>query len=459
MRMMNYARNRDRYLNRYAALKGRSVYVRSLQNIQNAVAIPVLQEKGTLFESLASIAKNPASDLEKTVVICVVNNHSPTVAGPAAISENQETLDILYKIVKRSGIPVYPEQRLNDSLGTILDSRLRLACVDASSPGNEIPDNLGGVGTARKIAMDAAVMLIDKDVSANGIISCLDADTTVEENFLSAIRRYFWVNNVPAATVRYAHRMPSDMQLLSAICRYEIFIRSYVIGLMFAGSPYAFPAIGSTISCTAGAYVAVRGMNTKEAAEDFHFLDKLAKIGRIGFIENTTVHPSARISERVPFGTGSKMKELIENGSGRLFLHDPEVFKILRLFLSETEFFLDKKAVEIMFEVSAIHPALSEYLTAISFPKKWEAIRDNSVDPGQIRRQFHLFFDGLKTLRLIHYLSRRYFPPVEMFAGLKGLLKMTGKEMKALKDISTDSADSEDLFNVLQELRIMFPHS
>lgn len=456
---MDYLCNKDKYLSRYAILKNRPVFVRSSKNIENAVAIPVLQEKDTLFETLASLAKNPAGDLEKTIVICVVNNHSAAVAKREEISENQETLTILGRLIEESNIPQYSDEWLNKYLGIISDSELRLACIDASSPGSEIPDNSGGVGTARKIGMDAALTLLNEKAPGKGIISCLDADTIVEENFLSAIHGCFSVNSFPAATVRYAHQRPSDTRLLLAICRYEIFLRSYVIGLSFARSPYAFAAIGSTISCRAESYVAVRGMNRKEAAEDFHFLDKLAKLGQIGFIENTTVHPSARPSKRVPFGTGSKMTDVIEKGRDQLLLYNPDIFKILRQFLSEMDRLPDRSAREIMAAAFNIHPALREYLVIARFPGKWEAISRNYADPDHLRRQFHVWFDGLKTLRLVHHLSRLDFPPVEMFTGLKRFLEMTEKEILSLKKISADAPNPENLLNILAELRILFPNS
>jgi len=52
--------------------------------------------------------------------------------------------------------------------------------------------------------------------------------------------------------------------------------------------------------CTVDSYIAVRGMNRREAGEDFYFLNKLAKLGDIGQIHATTVYPSARPSRRVP---------------------------------------------------------------------------------------------------------------------------------------------------------------
>jgi glycosyltransferase involved in cell wall biosynthesis len=456
---MSYLSNKNKYLSGYSALQNRPVLNRSCRNIEQAVIIPVLQERETLFETLASLARNPADDREKTIVVCVVNNHSPGVSGREAISENQETLAILRRLIEQSNVPQYFDEKLHSCLKTISSSGLHLGLIDASSPGSEIPDNSGGVGTARKIGMDAALTLLDENAPGRGIISCLDADTAVEENFLSAIYGYFSVDGFPAAVARYAHRRPSDARLFSAICRYEIFLRSYVIGLSFARSPYAFPSIGSTISCRAEAYVAVRGMNKREAAEDFHFLDKLAKLGPIGFIDNTTVHPSGRLSTRVPFGTGSRMTDVIEKGRDQFLLYHPDIFAILRRFLSEADRFPDRSATEIMASASDIHPALYEYLATSRFPEKWKAIYGNHGDPFHLRRQFHIWFNGLKTLKLIRHLSRLDFPPVEMFAGLDRLLEMTGKEILLLKKISADAPSPENLFSILEELRNLFPRS
>ena len=51
---------------------------------------------------------------------------------------------------------------MREDLQQIAGSDLRLAIVDASSPGSEISDGDGGVGTARKIGMDAVLGLIDR---------------------------------------------------------------------------------------------------------------------------------------------------------------------------------------------------------------------------------------------------------------------------------------------------------
>ena len=193
------------------------------------------------------------------LLVCVVNNHRPTVAAEEEIHDNQVTLTLLKELINGRTPSVAGPAALKGDLERIAGSGLRLGCIDASSADAEIPDRDGGVGTARKIGMDAALAVLNGRGPGGGVICCLDADTLVMENYLAAVHAHFSMTDDPAAVAGYAHQKPADPRLLAAICCYEIFLRAYVMGLSFAGSPYAFHAIGSTMSCTAEAYAAVRG--------------------------------------------------------------------------------------------------------------------------------------------------------------------------------------------------------
>ncbi len=449
----------DKYLQRYSNLDGRAIVSRPLNGVENAVVIPVLQERNSLFKTLASLAKNPPVDLKRTVVICVVNNHPPCVAGADAVADNQETMLLLDGLIKRRDdvAASFPDEEADYAV--IANSEMRLALIDASSLGLEIPKRDGGVGSSRKMGMDAALKILDTEGSGRGIISCLDADTLVEDNYLAAISDFFKHGNCPAAHVAYAHQIPDNLELLSAICRYEIFLRSYVIGLMYAGSPYAFPSIGSTISCSARSYLVVRGMNRRAVAEDFHFLDKLAKLGPVGFIGETTLHPSARLSRRVAFGTGRKMHYFLEEAKDEYLIHNPDIFMILRAWLDEVKAAPDRSDEAIMAAAEKIHPLLSEYLTDVKFPENWEMIRKNSADSDHLLRQFHAWFDGLKTLRLVHHLERAMFPPADMFCGLAQLLRMMHCHTPVLAETIGAIPDQQKQYAILLELRNLFPSS
>jgi hypothetical protein len=87
------------------------------------------------------------------------------------------------------------------------DAKLKLGYIDASSRRNEMPQNLGGVGMARKIGMDMALRLLKKSSTPRNLILSLDADTLVQNNYLSAINNYF-TQKVKTAIVAYEHQMP-----------------------------------------------------------------------------------------------------------------------------------------------------------------------------------------------------------------------------------------------------------
>jgi hypothetical protein len=451
-------RRLERYLETYGVSTVRPLVASSLEGIKQAVVIPSLAERSSLFRTLATIARNPADDLRHTLVICVVNNHRSDMSSAAEIRDNQETLAVLKALVFGNPASSFPWHGSHGDLCQIIGSQLRIAFIDASSPGMEIPNRDGGVGTARKIGMDAAVGLIGAVATGGGVLCCLDADTVVQENYLATVRAYFETTGSPAAVVSYAHQRPADPELQAAICCYEIFLRSYVIGLSYAGSPYAFHAIGSTIVCTTEGYVGVRGMNRRIAAEDFHFLNKLAKIGNLGTVTSTTVSPSARISERVPFGTGRRMLRFMTRGTDEYRLYDPRIFVILREWIRAMETDPDRDCEAILSEVRHIHVRLEEYLRMSHFAADWQSIRRNCRAPRHLRRQFHVWFDGLKTLRLVHHLSRYAFPLVSMFDGLAELLNLVGSPLRSLA-VREGIPAIDDQYRILAGLRSAFPRS
>jgi hypothetical protein len=200
----------EKYLLRYGTSTARPIVAASLEGIKQAVVIPILAERAFLFRTLASIATNPSDELRHTLVICVVNNHRPHMAASDEIRDNQETLAVLKDVAFGRTISSLTPGDIYEDLRQIVDSELRIAYIDASSPGREIPDRDGGVGSARKIGMDVALGLIGTGATGGGVVCCLDADTLVEKNYLSAVRTHFETTGNPAAVSAYAHQMPAD---------------------------------------------------------------------------------------------------------------------------------------------------------------------------------------------------------------------------------------------------------
>ncbi|HOO90382.1 MAG TPA: hypothetical protein PLA74_06125, partial [Syntrophales bacterium] len=292
----------EKYLKQYSVGARWRIVPGSFEGIDTVVVIPALAESDHIFRTLADLSENPPDQLTRTVVVCVVNNGDEETVSAEAFADNQYTLKILRSLVEDNGDDI-TKVRQSACIDRIRQSGLQVAYIDASSPGLEMPGKSAGVGFARKIGLDLSLELFDYDTDSIKLLLCLDADTLVEPAYLAAVRDSFEKEQLTAAVIAFAHQEADSADEQAAICCYELFLRYYVLGLRWAASPYAFHSIGSTMACTAEAYAAVRGMNKRRAGEDFYFLDKLAKIGRVGRITATTVHPSARPSGRVPFGT------------------------------------------------------------------------------------------------------------------------------------------------------------
>jgi hypothetical protein len=290
-----------------------------------------------------------------------------------------------------------------------------------------MPAKAGGVGLARKIGLDLALSRLDF-IEQNPILICLDADTLVEPSYLPAIDRHFRHTGCGGAVIPFCHRPGESPEQQQAIDRYELFLRSYVLGLALAGSPYAFHTVGSAMVCTASAYIRMGGMNRRPAAEDFYFLQQLYRTAGVEQLRGTLVHPSPRPSHRVPFGTGRSISRTLWEDAGAVMFYQPECFRILGDWLKTATGNPDREAVVMLTEAAAVSPHLAGYLENAGFTGVWESLRKNHGRAEALRSAFHGWFDGLKTMKLIHHLSAVAFPRCEPEVALPPLLEWAGLE-------------------------------
>ena len=152
-----------------------------LDGIRRVVVIPVLAEEERLFNTLKSLERNRAEELAETLVICVVNNRAEPHARPEQVADNQRTLAHLDNLVH--GRPAATQPRIDPG-------SLRLAYVDASSPGREIGPKMG-VGEGRRIGLDLGLSVLTENADDPGLLICLDADTLVEADYLGEVQKHF----------------------------------------------------------------------------------------------------------------------------------------------------------------------------------------------------------------------------------------------------------------------------
>jgi hypothetical protein len=387
-----------KYLNKNASSKWR-VERASHKLFKLVIVIPAIGEFENLRPLLKSLFDNNPKCFSKTLILFVVNN---LASSSELIKENNgKTIELLSKIIH--------EQKINSEKLTEDERQINIGLIDAASKGNELREKDGGVGLARKIGMDAALKLFDYNSTGKNIIGCLDADCTVSKNYLSEIFEKFDDKNLSAAHVNFAHPVKGNDKQKAAIICYEIFLRHYLLGLKLANSPYAFFTIGSTMFCDTESYVKIGGMNKRKAAEDFYFMEKLAKINKIEMIENAYAYPSGRGSWRVPFGTGQRINRFLEGTHEEYTLYSIRSFlalkKWLKIFMSKNTL----NAKDYLTEAKKISEEFYRFLVINNFEKSWNKILENSQSEKQISKQKIIWFDGFRTLKLIHYLRDTCF--------------------------------------------------
>lgn len=391
---------------------------------QKIIVVPSIDESKDLPVLIKSLEKNDTLEINNTLLLIVVNN---AVSSTNEVKEdNKRTLEYLRN----------------------LETKLNLSFIDACSAGNEMDDKNSGVGLARKIGMDLALTKFDYDSSEKRILISTDADCVVDTNYLSEISREFNNKNLETAVVNFAHDISGNDEETKAIICYELFLRYYVLGLSFANSDYAFYTIGSTMVCTPEAYVKAGGMNRYKAAEDFYFLEKLAKIYPIGFIKSTYVYPSKRSSWRVPFGTGRSVDRYLSGSKNEYSLYDPKCFVVLKNWL---EYFQDNnlKDPSLFENTNKIGFALSDFLIEQDLNNFLNGLRQKNISASEIKKQKHYWFDAFKTLKLIHYLRDKSFPNINMFDAIDELLSLMNFKNKIERSSSMPDLETQKEYLLL----------
>jgi hypothetical protein len=397
-----------KYLNKYS-IKGIELVWNPDDKITSAVVVPAIQEYENIKKLLFSLIKNDSNNFTNTIIIFVINN---LPSSDLVVKEdNIRALDLLRNIVDK--IPK------DNFIEDIIESGLRIGYIDASSPGRELSEKEGGVGLARKVGLDAAVKIFNYgEADRTKLLICLDADCTVKENYLTEIHRYFYENKIEAASIYFEHIISNLSINYSAIICYETFLRYYVMCLRYAGSYYAFHTIGSAMACDHGIYIKTEGMNKKKAAEDFYFLEKISKNTQIHNIKTTAVYPSERKSWRVPFGTGQRVTRFHAQTHEEYFLYDPHIFDILKEWLNIFHSGEILSTEQYLGYGKSINKGLHEFLQQQNFELNFTAILNSSKSVLQLKKQQLKWFDGFRTLKLIHFLRDNYFSNINMYDAL-----------------------------------------
>jgi len=320
-----------------------------------------------------------------TLVVVVVNGRED--ASPEVHAANERLLRALRSAGRPAGDP------------------FDLLVIDRASPGRRLSAR-EGVGRARKIGSDVALALRAAGRLESEWIHGSDADAVQPPDRFTAVEAA-GSDSVAAVVHPFVHLPSGDAALDGALRRYDRSLRYWVAGLEWAGSPYAFHAIGSALAVRAEHYARVRGFPDRQAGEDFWMLNKLAKVGRVVEAPGAPIALSARVSDRVPFGTGAALARILEDDRrGEPFrTYDPRCFARLRAWLGAA----GRWAREGVDPVDAAGGAIDADLAR----RRVEQLRAQH-EGDDLLRAFHVWFDGFRTMKLVHAVRDREYPDVPL---------------------------------------------
>ena len=389
--------NVKKYLNKYAEPEQQLLSTLPELEFEHCLVIPCYDENLKFIHRIDNaFAHNP------TIVILVINR--PTDSEEC--KHNKALFDFFRNnkqtIWENSCLSLYKSHTSDD---------LTWLVVDRDEQQRTIPSKQG-VGLARKIGCDLAVKLFADRILKTHWIHCTDADTHLPENYFNLPE----VNSFSVAIYSYKHTTNvSDSVISEATQTYERALHYYVNGLKWAGSPYAFHTIGSTMAYNIAAYCAARGFPKRSAGEDFYLINKLIKLGPAFEVEGCILNIESRLSQRVPFGTGPAVEKIIATARANqaYTYYSPEAFVQLKSWLDEIPKVWDALRSGNA-PLSHLPTNSQKALEEAGIARVFGHIRKQCKTPEQSTKTLHEWFDAFQTLKFIRRLQEYQYPPLPL---------------------------------------------
>jgi glycosyltransferase involved in cell wall biosynthesis len=296
----------------------------------------------------------------------------------------------------------------------------------------DLPEKKSGVGIARKIGMDEAVRRFESISSPKGIIVCFDADCECSPNYLCEIYQAFTDQKTKTGLAYFEHCINSPDEFLNeAITDYELHLRYYVQALRLAQFPFAYHTVGSCISVTSDTYQKQGGMNSRKAGEDFYFLQRVFPLGGVKNLTKAVVTPSARPSDRVPFGTGKAVRDILQSNNHDFLTYNPKSFIDFRRFNQHMGQLWNSDSIDDFMHNQPV--SVHQYLSRINFEKTIQKLKNNTTSQEVFLQSVYNWMSGFKALKFVHFARDRFYPNIKLIEAVNWILSEKLKTTTASK--------------------------
>lgn len=390
----------DHYINRNQVQA--EILVPPHPGLGMVIVIPCYREPDILL-TLQSVANCQLPDCHVEIIILI--NHSESESG-AVVEQNFFTRQIISDWIEKQ----HSDRILFHVIGPV-----------------ELRKKWAGAGLARKRGMDEAIFRFNQIGKPDGIIVSLDADTLVETNYLLEIENYYRINTLHVgATIRFSHQTDGlTGKHLQGIKLYEQYMEYYKLAMEFTGYPYAMFTVGSAFSVKAEPYVMRGGMNRRKAGEDFYFLQNLVQVGVVGEITSTVVHPSARLSDRVPFGTGPLLQKWLEGNEDISITYNFEAFIDLKVFFDIVESLYKINRLQYKELLASLPVSVASYLRETEFMKDLQTLNRNCASLASFKLRFYHTFNAFRILKFLNYSHELFYTKADLPTQMRRLNKVS----------------------------------
>lgn len=319
-------------------------------------------------------------------------------------------------------VKAFNRSTYNQLMAWKVNNRSKLILHPIYAPS--VKARFAGAGMARKIVMDEAIRRLNAVGKPEGVIVALDADCLVSGNYLKEIERVFTESkSCFAATLNFRHRCEelTDPRQQDGIRLYENYLHYYKQALDYTGFPNSIYTIGSAFAVRADAYVKQGGMNRRKAGEDFYFLNKLTHLGKLREITNAWVYPSARVSDRVPFGTGAAMSKWMNHADDLALTYRFEAFEHLKQLFDKVDqlYRIHPNAFnQVLF---SLPPSVQDQLNMMSFEDKLKEINRNSSTRESFRKRFFQVFDAFQVMKYLNRAHESHYSAQNLYEAIAQL--------------------------------------
>jgi hypothetical protein len=306
-----------------------------------------------------------------------------------------------------------------------------------------------GVGLARKAGMDEAAKRFNLINKPEGIIASLDADCTVRDNYFIALQNELMKRkDRKGCSIYFEHPVSGNSfseNIYNAVYQYELHLRYYFQSLLFTGFPNVFHTVGSSIAVKNLSYIKAGGMNRRQAGEDFYFVQKLVSAGGYFSLNSTTVYPSPRASDRVPFGTGAAVGKMVAKNEKELMTYNPLAFSDLSVFFGYTNKMFHDNSVEMKNLFFEFPESLKIFLGEQEWVQKITEIKENTSGLISFRKRFFDWFNMFRIVKYLNLTHKSIFEKLTVTDAAEKLLKY-----KRMEPVDINTIDLLEFYRKLE---------